>query len=79
MGVALRHPRIQNACRSLATGWKAVKAPDHSKANWLGISSIIEMISTAVTSRGYQVPQAHYFLRCLLNKLEALQRQILQC
>lgn len=57
---------------------RAKEAPDHIRANWPGISWIIEMISTTVTRRGKQVPRAHYFLTSLRTKPEALLRLIRQ-
>ena len=62
------------------TTWemRAKAAPDHIKANWPGVSWIIEMITTNVTRRAQQVPRAHYFLTSLRNKPEALLRLIRQ-
>jgi predicted transposase YbfD/YdcC len=57
---------------------RAKEAPDHIRANWPGISWIIEMISTTVTRRGMQVPRSHYFLTSLRTKPEALLRLIRQ-
>jgi predicted transposase YbfD/YdcC len=57
---------------------RAKEAPDHIRANWPGISWIIEMISTTVTRRGMQVPRTHYFLTSLRTKPEALLRLIRQ-
>jgi len=57
---------------------RAKEAPDHIKANWPGVSWIIEMITTTVTRRGHQVPRAHYFLTSLRTKPEALLRLIRQ-
>ena len=51
---------------------RAKEAPDHIKANWPGVSWIIEMITTTVTRRGHQDPRAHYFLSSLRTKPEAL-------
>jgi hypothetical protein len=44
---------------------RAKEGPDHIKANWPGVSWIIEMITTTVTRRGHKVPRAHYFLTSL--------------
>jgi len=57
---------------------RAKEAPDHIKANWPGVSWIIEMVTTTVTRRGHQVPRAHYFLTSLRTKPEALLRLIRQ-
>ena len=57
---------------------RAKEAPEHIKENWPGVSWIIAMISTTVTRRGHQPPQAHYFLTSLRTKPEALLRLIRQ-
>ena len=57
---------------------RAKEAPEHIKENWPGVSWIIEMISTTVTRRGHQPPQANYFLTSLRTKPEALLRLIRQ-
>jgi predicted transposase YbfD/YdcC len=51
---------------------RAKEAPVHIRANWPGISWIIEMISTTVTRRDKQVPRSQYFLTSLRQKPEAL-------
>jgi len=56
---------------------RAKEAPDHIRANWPGVSWIIEMITTTVTRRDHQVPRAHYFLTSLRTK-PALLRLIRQ-
>lgn len=35
---------------------RAKEAPDHIKANWPGVSWIIEMVTTTMTRREHQVP-----------------------
>jgi len=57
---------------------RAKEAPDHIKANWPGVSWIIEMVTTTVTRREHQVPRAHYFLTSLRTKPEAVLRLIRQ-
>ena len=57
---------------------KRYETPDHIRANWSGISWIIEMITGTVIRRGHQVPRAHYFLTSLRTKPEALLRLIRQ-
>jgi len=70
----------ETTCAAVDLAFSGVpkEAPDHIKANWPGVSWIIEMVPTTVTRRGHQVPRAHYFLSSLRTKSEALLRLIRQ-